>query len=96
MRKTLLPVFMIIRGGRLTRKYTITFLIIACIIASLQTRSQRLSADFPEGTAITESGTFMGSLSDTGLKTSFPQMPFSYHDWDFFWIELSLFDILAF
>jgi len=73
----------------------VTFLIIACTLSPLQTVSQRLYADLPDGTEITEPGTFMGSLSDTGSKTSFPHMPFSYYDWKFFWIKLNHFDILA-
>ena len=63
-------------------------------IAHAFTKSTRLFLDLPEGTEITESEAFTGSLSDTGSKTSFPPMPFSYYEGDYFWIELSSFDIL--
>jgi len=48
----------------------------------------------PQGSEITESGIYTGTLSDVGSLTYVSEMGYSYYEVDWFWIELGRFDIL--
>jgi len=80
------------------KKITLAATVVATVLLTLalQTRTaySLIIMIEPQGTEITESGIYTGTLSDAGSLTWIDEMGYDYFEMAWFWVELGRFDML--